>query len=113
MGKVLVAAAMVTALGLGGWAQVGFGGGGALRGVVLLELEELNAALGDAGFPALAGGLTLAGFQILLPITAAALHVISSFIVIFNSARLVRFGENLAPYAGTVADRSKPVPVAT
>ncbi len=61
MGKVLVAAAMVTALGLGGWAQVGFGGGGALQGVLLLELEELNAALGDAGFPSLAGELTLAG----------------------------------------------------
>ena len=61
MGKALVAAAMVTALGLGGWAQVGFGGGGALRGVVLLELDGLNAALAAAGFPALAGELTLAG----------------------------------------------------
>ncbi len=40
---------------------VGFGGGGFLRGVLLLELEGLNASLAAAGFPALTGGLTLAG----------------------------------------------------
>jgi hypothetical protein len=45
------------------------------------------------------------------PIVAALLHNVSSFIVIFNSARLVRFGENLSPYSGTVADVTKPVPV--
>ena len=61
MRKMLLAAALVAALGLGGWAQVGFGGGGALRGVLLLDLDELNAALSGAGFPAFAGGLTLAG----------------------------------------------------
>jgi len=41
------------------------------------------------------------------PITAALLHNVGSFIVIFNSARLVRFGENLTPYSGHAADRRK------
>jgi Cd2+/Zn2+-exporting ATPase len=43
-------------------------------------------------------GLTLAITGVVEPITAAGLHVIGSFIVIFNSARLVRFGEELTPY---------------
>lgn len=34
-------------------AGVGFGGGGPLRGVLLLELAGLNSALSDAGLPAL------------------------------------------------------------
>jgi len=44
------------------------------------------------------GGLTLAGFGWMTPIVAALLHNISSFIVIFNSARLVRMGEELTPH---------------
>lgn len=61
MRKVLVVAVMA-ALGLTLVAEgVGFGGGGPLRGVLLLELAGLNASLATAGFPALAGGLTLAG----------------------------------------------------
>ena len=43
------------------------------------------------------GGLTFSGFGLMTPIVAALLHNISSFIVIFNSARLVRMGEDLAP----------------
>ena len=43
-------------------------------------------------------GLTLATMGILTPITAALLHVFGSFVVIFNSARLVRFGEEFAPH---------------
>ncbi|MGD2175380.1 MAG: HAD-IC family P-type ATPase, partial [Candidatus Brocadiaceae bacterium] len=58
-------------------------------------------------------GLLLASAGLLNPVLAALLHNVGSFIVIFNSARLVRFGENLSPYSGTVVDRSKPVPVAT
>jgi Cd2+/Zn2+-exporting ATPase len=58
-------------------------------------------------------GLILASFGYITPIVAAVLHNVGSFIVIFNSARLVRFGENLAPYAGTVIDTGKPVPVAS
>ena len=43
----------------------------------------------------IAGGLCLAGFGVLTPIIAAILHNIGSFVVIFNSARLVRFGEHI------------------
>jgi Cd2+/Zn2+-exporting ATPase len=56
------------------------------------------------------GGLILACAGYITPVVAALMHNVSSFIVIFNSARLVRFGENLSPYSGTVADAGKPVP---
>ncbi|MFO8008371.1 MAG: cadmium-transporting ATPase, partial [Candidatus Brocadiia bacterium] len=59
------------------------------------------------------GGMILASMDYLDPVVAALLHNVGSFIVIFNSARLVRFGENLAPYSGTAVDETKPVPVAT
>jgi Cd2+/Zn2+-exporting ATPase len=41
------------------------------------------------------GGLTLASFGVVGPILASILHVSGTFIVIFNSARLVRKGEEL------------------
>ncbi len=41
------------------------------------------------------GGLSAAAFGWLTPITASILHVTGTFIVIFNSARLVRKGEEL------------------
>ena len=45
------------------------------------------------------GGLALFSFGPLSnPIWAAVLHVVGSFIVIFNSARLVRKGEELEHY---------------
>ena len=74
-------------------------GDGSPRGRAALS-EELVHHL-PFSVSAVAIGLTLAGMGILLPITAAALHVVGSFIVVFNSARLVRFGEELAPYAGS------------
>jgi Cd2+/Zn2+-exporting ATPase len=45
------------------------------------------------------GGLSLAFMGILTPIWAAIFHNVGSFIVIFNSARLVRYGEELTPFA--------------
>ncbi len=46
-------------------------------------------------------GLAAAGK---IPIVlAAVLHLVGSVIVIFNSARLVRFGEELAPHATVAA----------
>ena len=45
------------------------------------------------------GGATLASFGYFGPIVAAILHNVSSFIVIFNSARLVRFEETLTASA--------------
>jgi len=44
------------------------------------------------------GGLALSAFGYLSPIVAAILHNVGSFIVIFNSARLVRQGEELEHY---------------
>jgi Zn2+/Cd2+-exporting ATPase len=44
------------------------------------------------------GGLTLASLKYINPIVAAMLHVTGSLIVVFNSFRLVRHGEELEPY---------------
>jgi Zn2+/Cd2+-exporting ATPase len=43
------------------------------------------------------GGLILAALKIINPIIAAVLHVVGSLLVVFNSARLVRQGEELEP----------------
>jgi Zn2+/Cd2+-exporting ATPase len=44
------------------------------------------------------GGLILAALKYIDPIVAAILHVVGSLIVVFNSARLVRQGEELEPH---------------
>jgi Cd2+/Zn2+-exporting ATPase len=44
------------------------------------------------------GGLTLAALNYINPIVAAVLHVAGSLIVVFNSFRLVRSGEELEPH---------------
>lgn len=44
------------------------------------------------------GGLTLAAMKFINPIVAAVLHVLGSLLVVFNSFRLVRSGEELEPY---------------
>jgi cation transport ATPase len=38
-----------------------------------------------------------------IPIVAALVHITSPFAVIFNSARLVRFGEEMTPHAELIA----------
>ncbi len=43
-------------------------------------------------------GLVAAGMGYLSPVIAAILHNVGSFAVIFNSARIVRYGEELAPH---------------
>ena len=61
-------------------------------------------------------GLTLAAFGTIGPITAAILHNLGSLIVIFNSARLVRKGEELEHYhpeTETPARPSSPSPKLT
>lgn len=40
-------------------------------------------------------GLTLSGFGILTPVIGAILHNVGAFVIIFNSARIVRFGEDM------------------
>ena len=49
------------------------------------------------------GGLILAAMKYINPIVAAFLHVAGSLIVVFNSARLVRSGEELDPHVAPVA----------
>jgi Cd2+/Zn2+-exporting ATPase len=44
------------------------------------------------------GGLSLAASEHLNPVVAAILHNVGSLIVVFNSARLVRYGEDLEPF---------------
>ena len=51
-----------------------------------------------AGVFFIVGGLALAAFGKINPIVAAIMHNAGSLIVIFNSARLVRQGEELEPY---------------
>lgn len=51
--------------------------------------------------------MALGAFSIVPPIVAAILHTVSSFVVVFNSARLVRFGEEKATHEQVIAeDRS-------
>jgi Zn2+/Cd2+-exporting ATPase len=49
------------------------------------------------------GGLAAAAFGYLNPIVAAILHNVGSLIVVFNSARLVRQGEELEPFQPAAA----------
>jgi len=44
------------------------------------------------------GGLILTAFGYITPIVAAIMHNLGSLVVVFNSARLVRQGEELEPY---------------
>jgi len=64
------------------------------------------------------GGLPLAALKLINPITAAVLHVVGSLIVVFNSARLVRQGEELEPHLAPAGEPpgsaapTAPVPLA-
>ena len=49
------------------------------------------------------GGLVLAAMKYINPIVAAIMHVAGSLLVVFNSARLVRHGEELEPFHGAAA----------
>jgi len=56
--------------------------------------------------------LALSAYGYIPPIVAVLLHVLSSFVVIFNSARLVREGEELemteSPASGPAPGRPTP-----
>ncbi|HWD21166.1 MAG TPA: cation-translocating P-type ATPase [Verrucomicrobiae bacterium] len=54
------------------------------------------------------GGLVLAAMKFINPIVAAFLHVAGSLIVVFNSARLVRSGEELDPHVAPPAPTTTP-----
>jgi len=69
--------------------------------VSLLTHDRVGSKRGltasDAGV-AIAFGLVLAAMKYIDPIIAAMMHVAGSLLVVFNSARLVRHGEELDPY---------------
>ena len=52
--------------------------------------------------------MALGAFDIISPIFAAILHTASSFVVVFNSARLVRFGEDKLAHEEVVARDATP-----
>jgi len=63
------------------------------------------------------GGLILAAMKYINPVVAAIMHVAGSLLVVFNSFRLVRSGEELEPYQPPVQEKmpedevgSKPSP---
>lgn len=57
------------------------------------------------------GGLILAAFGYINPIVAALMHVMGSLLVVFNSFRLVRQGEELEPFiAETLKPEAKDAP---
>jgi Cd2+/Zn2+-exporting ATPase len=58
------------------------------------------------------GGLILAALKFIDPIIAAVLHVVGSLLVVFNSARLVRQGEELEPHLETAAPEPPSAPPA-
>jgi Zn2+/Cd2+-exporting ATPase len=57
------------------------------------------------------GGLLLAALKFINPITAAVLHVVGSLMVVFNSARLVRQGEELEPHLAPADEPSGSAPL--
>ena len=66
----------------------------------LIDLDQVHSSY---YFVLALAGLTLAAFGYLTPIVAALMHNVGSLIVIFNSARLVRKGEELEHYQPGVA----------
>jgi Zn2+/Cd2+-exporting ATPase len=56
------------------------------------------------------GGLGFAAFGYVPPVVAAILHNLGSLIVVFNSARLVRYGEELEPFQAAAAEPPSPGP---
>ncbi|HEY3862101.1 MAG TPA: cation-translocating P-type ATPase [Verrucomicrobiae bacterium] len=58
------------------------------------------------------GGLILAALKYIDPIVAAVLHVVGSLIVVFNSARLVRQGEELEPHIASALEQPPAMPSA-
>ena len=47
------------------------------------------------------GGITLSAMDFITPVVAAIFHVAGSLLVVFNSFRLMRLGEELEPHEPT------------
>src|SRR5208283_3549917 len=56
------------------------------------------------------GGLVLAALNYINPIVAALMHVTGSLMVVFNSARLVRQGEELEPHQPALPESPSAAP---
>lgn len=54
------------------------------------------------------GGLVLAAMKFIDPIVAALMHVVGALLVVFNSFRLVRQGEELEPFFHAPSDAARP-----
>ncbi len=54
------------------------------------------------------GGLVLAAMAVISPIVAAIMHVVGALLVVFNSFRLVRQGEELEPFSAEQASSPPP-----
>ena len=69
---------------------------------VLLRLSQQTRAVINQNFLLglvfVVGGMGLGAFKFLTPVVAAIFHVTGSLLVIFNSFRLVRHGEELEPH---------------
>lgn len=61
-----------------------------------------------AGVFFIIGGLALAAFGYVGPIVAAILHNAGSLVVVFNSARLVRHGEEMEAFQGVASTSARP-----
>ena len=66
---------------------------------MLFKLAKKSSAIINQnifiGFLFIIGGISLSVFGLMPPIAAAVLHTVSTLVIIFNSARLVRTGEEL------------------
>ncbi len=80
--------------------------------LVSLSRQTLRVVLQNLGLGMIfiVGGLFLSGAGYLSPIVAALLHNVGSIIVIFNSGRLVRSGEEIE-MAAAAAEREKAAPM--
>lgn len=69
---------------------------------VLLRLSRQTRAVINQNFligiTFVVGGMVLGALRLITPIVAAIFHVTGSLLVVFNSFRLVRHGEELEPY---------------
>ncbi len=64
--------------------------------LVRLSRKTKNLIMQNLGFGITFIILGISAFKFLRPEMAAVLHFVGSLIVVFNSARLVRFGEELS-----------------
>jgi Cd2+/Zn2+-exporting ATPase len=77
---------------------------------VLLRLSKQTRAVINqnflVGLAFVVGGMLLGALRFITPVVAAIFHVTGSLLVVFNSFRLVRHGEELEPHLPETASHS-------